>query len=241
MSEFGVKTQMVSPEEEDHLVEDPPNRGQQFVLVSMLDARSVADSKEVFYFNEFLRAFRNNITELFDQMKIQYPEKRGTFEQIEENYSYIFDYDELQDEYKRFRNQEDLEEAFEKMYPNKGATRSGVKVRYVTDSQDDAHKKANELIEHEPNISINLGRVGFWLPFAPDENRVQGYEYQNTQLNTLMKEYQKSQEQRKKAFQERKERIKNRQAPVSSTTENPDEETEEPEAPSVSDVAKSIF
>ena len=236
---LGGKSNTVSPKKEDHLKEDPPIKGQSYVLLSMINPQSVLDNKEVFYFNKFLSSFRESLSNLFDELKAQYPDKKDSFEQIEDNYSHLFEEEKLQEEYRMFRNQENLEKAFNDAYPNQSLTRSGIKVRYVSDSQEDCSRKAKELQEHEPAFDVMMASMGSWLPVVVDRNEIKDKEYAETQLNTLMKEYNKNQEESQRAFEERKERMMKRD--TSSDSKKKVDEDGEDKSVSTREVSESIF
>ena len=48
-----------------------------------------------------------------------------------------------------------------------------------------------------------MGDVGKWTPWDPSPHEVKDQEYNNDQLNTLMKKYKENEDSREKAFEER--------------------------------------
>jgi hypothetical protein len=216
---MGSKNEMVSTDQEDWLKSDPQLRGQDYCLLSMVEPKqTVLDDKEMFYFNEFIKTFSQQMNQLFDELKSEFPDKTSTFDLLKQNNPYIFNYDDLQEEFRRFRQQEHLEDNFAETYPNRGLTRSGVKVRGVFHTKEEAEKHVSELQKNEPKIGIYMGEVGRWLPFNPDESQIEEREYAEKQLNTLMKAYKQNQEEKDRYFEERKNQLKE-QAETATTHE----------------------
>ena len=63
-----------------------------------------------------------------------------------------------------------------------------------------------------------MGEVGKWTPWDPSPNEIQDQDYNNDQLNTLMKKYKENEDSREKFFEERtKDSKKVFGAPTSGT------------------------
>ena len=54
----------------------------------------------------------------------------------------------------------------------------------------------------DSRFDVFVGQVGYWLPWHPDVNKIEDQEYLNEDLNTLMKEYKKNEEQKDQFYQE---------------------------------------
>jgi hypothetical protein len=83
----------------------------------------------------------------------------------------------------------------------------GVKVRGVFSTYEKACAHAKLLQETDAYHNIFVGEMGKWLPFDPnptDNELVKDAEYQNEQLNSLMKEYLLNQEKAKVEFNKQK-------------------------------------
>ena len=99
----------------------------------------------------------------------------------------------------------------------KNCTLRGLKIRGVFGSWEEANEKAKSLQESDPNFHVFVGELGKWLPWDPDPNSVKDQEYQNKELNDLMKGYKDNLEKSKKMQQERKQDMI-RQAAVNEQT-----------------------
>lgn len=87
----------------------------------------------------------------------------------------------------------------------KNCSLRALKVRGVYPTKDEADARAKELQDLDPYFHVFVGEVGKWLPWDPDPNSVQDQEYQNRELNDLMKGYKDNLEKAKKMQQERKQ------------------------------------
>ena len=79
----------------------------------------------------------------------------------------------------------------------------GVKIRGVFATQKEAEIKAKKLQGKDKYHNIFMGDVGKWTPWDPSPHEVKDQEYNNDQLNTLMKKYKENEDSREKAFEER--------------------------------------
>jgi hypothetical protein len=79
----------------------------------------------------------------------------------------------------------------------------GVKVRGVYGNTKEAELKAKKLQTKDKYHNIFMGEVGKWTPWDPSPNEVKDQEYNNDQLNTLMKKYKENEDSREKFFEER--------------------------------------
>ncbi|ULY68606.1 hypothetical protein [Chlorella virus XW01] len=81
----------------------------------------------------------------------------------------------------------------------KQTTLSGLKIRGVFSSYDDACNHAKKLQNVDQAFNVFVGEMGKWLPFdpAPDSEYVKNSEYANEKLNEMMKKYHENQEKAK--------------------------------------------
>jgi thymidylate synthase len=77
----------------------------------------------------------------------------------------------------------------------------GVKVRGVYGNPKEAEIKAKKLQSKDKYHNIFLGEVGKWTPWDPSPNEVKDQEYNNDQLNNLMKKYKENEDSREKFFE----------------------------------------
>ena len=79
----------------------------------------------------------------------------------------------------------------------------GVKVRGVYGNPKEAEIKAKKLQSKDKYHNIFLGEVGKWTPWDPSPNEIKDQEYNNDQLNNLMKKYKENEDSREQFFEER--------------------------------------
>ena len=84
----------------------------------------------------------------------------------------------------------------------------GIKVRGVYGNQKEAELRAKKLQTQDKYHSIFMGEVGKWTPWDPAAHEVKEQEYNNDQLNTLMKKYHENEDSREKFFEERTKEAK---------------------------------
>ena len=71
--------EVVPVSEMDYLEEDAPIRGQNFACVSFISPEKVLDDKKIFTFTKFTENFCKEMNELFQNMKIKYPDDDDAF------------------------------------------------------------------------------------------------------------------------------------------------------------------
>jgi Family of unknown function (DUF5832) len=79
----------------------------------------------------------------------------------------------------------------------------GVKVRGVYANPKEAEIKAKKLQSKDKYHNIFMGEVGKWTPWDPSPNEIKDQEYNNDQLNSLMKKYKENEDSREQFFEER--------------------------------------
>lgn len=84
----------------------------------------------------------------------------------------------------------------------------GIKIRGVFPTHKEAKERAKEIRKFDPDFHVFVGEMGKWLPQDPDPNSVKNQEYQEKELNDLMKSYKDNQEKAKLMHQERVEEMK---------------------------------
>jgi len=95
----------------------------------------------------------------------------------------------------------------------------GVKVRGVYGNPKEAELKAKRLQSKDKYHNIFMGEVGKWTPWDPSPHEVKDQEYNNDQLNSLMKKYKENEDSREKFFEER---TKTSKAVFGGATPGPD-------------------
>lgn len=116
----------------------------------------------------------------------------------------------------------------------KPTTLSGIKIRGVFATYDEACAHAKNLQTVDSLFNVFVGEVGKWLPFdpCPDSEAVKNSEYANDQLNEMMKKYMENQENAKIYHELRKNEMirKNLKESISARQQNRDETQKKLEA-----------
>jgi hypothetical protein len=68
-------------------------------------------------------------------------------------------------------------------------TLTGLKVRGVYDTHKEASVRAQVLRRKDPSFNVFVGQVGYWLPWDPECESIAEQEFQENQLNELVKKY----------------------------------------------------
>ena len=79
----------------------------------------------------------------------------------------------------------------------------GIKVRGTFASVKEAELKAKKLQGRDKYHNIFMAEVGKWTPWDPSPNDIKEQEYNNDQLNGLMKKYKENEDNREQFFEER--------------------------------------
>jgi hypothetical protein len=101
-----------------------------------------------------------------------------------------------------YANKSKLEEEFYAKNEFRTSMR-GVKVRGVFSNPKEAEIKAKKLQGKDKYHNIFMGEVGKWTPWDPSPNEIKDQEYNNDQLNTLMKKYKENEDNREQFFDQR--------------------------------------
>ena len=215
-----MKTVPVS--ECDYLDEDPPLRGQNYVCLSFISPNDIIKRKEVFYFENFVKHFSNEMQVFFGDLLKKYPNEEGIIKTIGDRYNYIFNENKMTSEYDYFISQNDEKLNKEFMEKNDFQTNvRGVKIRGVFDTMKEAEIRTEVLKKKDPNFHIYIGTVGCWLPWSPIHDHVDRQEYAEEELNTLMKAYKENESKKEEYFETRKEDLKKIRASIENVIERP--------------------
>ena len=162
---------------EDYLNVDNAVPGQQFCCISFISPESII-KKETFILHNFLKHMSNEYNISEDDLINKF-----------EDYKYV--------------NEKTLSQKFTEENDFVCNTR-GVKVRGSYDTKSEAEFRAKLLQKQDPNHSVFIGQVGYWLPWDPSLTYVDDIdgEYLNNELNTLMKKYKENQENKDAQFNE---------------------------------------
>jgi hypothetical protein len=79
-------------------------------------------------------------------------------------------------------------------------TMRGLKVRGSYSTQEEAAARAKKLQRNDPIHNIYVAEVGKWLAWDPNPHNVSNQEYQEEELNSLMKAYKENEEAREQFY-----------------------------------------
>ena len=213
--------EVVPVSEMDYLEEDAPIRGQNFACVSFISPEKVLDDKKVFTFTKFTENFCKEMNELFQNMKIKYPDDDDAFKAIADRYRYLFNEKHMQEEFKYFEDEKEDEinrEFSEKV--NFQTNVRGFKLRGCYDTLREAQVRSEVLKRKDRQHNIYITQVGCWCPWDPNPNNIDDQHYAEDQLNTLMKKYRENQQQKDEIFENRKnEMLEAQKAKVAKSKE----------------------
>jgi chromosome segregation ATPase len=83
----------------------------------------------------------------------------------------------------------------------------GLKVKGVTDTLDSAKSMCKRLIKADPEFDIFTVEVGKFFPLAVEPNQISDMEYQNEQLNLMMKSYLENRQSANEQWLDRKQKM----------------------------------
>jgi len=200
-----METELVSTKQTDYLDEDKPIKGQNYCLVSFLSPEDILKDKEVYYFSKFTERFGKDMDTLLTGLEAKYPDSKELIKTIKSNHDYIFNANDLDSQYKFFKNTNsyDIERDFHRDNNFKTSMR-GIKIRGVFDTIDEAKNRSEFIKRYDSKFDIYICQVGCWCPWSPNPNDLTEQEYSETQLNTLMKQYKKNMDSKDELFEQRK-------------------------------------
>lgn len=161
---------------EDFLEVDNPISGQSYTCLSFISPETVIREKNLQYLHKFLKTVAKN-----------YDLDRDTIVEKYTDFLYV--------------NEETLEAEYNQDNDFKTSVR-GVKVRGVYSSLKEAQFRAGKLQKLDPNFNVYVGQVGYWLPWDPRPDKIEGQEYAEGELNELVKKYQENQDNKDLHFRE---------------------------------------
>ena len=173
-----------SERKEDFLEVDQTIPGQNYTCMSFVSPDKIISEKKDFISFKYIEHLFNNELEcksLKDNCKLS-------------NYS-----TKLEDF--RVGNQTELDKEYNELSDFQTSVR-GVKVRGTYETEREAKVRAEVLRRRFPNDNVFVGQVGYWLPWDPNPLDVKNLEYQENELNTLMKKYNENMEHREFMFDE---------------------------------------
>ncbi len=161
--------------------------------------------------NDLLKKYESNpeITELLKEAEVaafSFPRDLEGFQKFVANNKRRWAETDVEEDFAKFRSKHsrDLETRFYEA--NKFRTSvQGVKVRGTFSTQGEAEAHAKRLHKNDKHFHVFVGQVGYWLPWDPEAEDVKDQQYAEPELNELVHQYKKNEEQREEFFQRMKE------------------------------------
>jgi hypothetical protein len=197
----------------DLLEEDKPIAGQKFVCMSFCSPEKVLKQKEIFFFEEFLKncEFNKSMEKFLQFINFISYKYNMSFEELNKDFKDFVQEEKdnlvksnLADDYKTYidNHEDDIQKKFDIENNFQTSTR-GLKIRGVYPTQEEAELRCKMLREIDPNHDIMVGPVGMWMPWDPEAYKTGRVEYMEEELNQLMHEKQKNENNAKQAFEQR--------------------------------------
>jgi hypothetical protein len=184
----------VQEKKPDYLEVDETIPGQNYVCLSFLSPESLMQNKEAFKCVKFLQSYCKEQKLKFEEVYSKY-----------QDFTYKYE-DKLQ---RDFDEQNDFQTSVR-----------GLKVRGVFDTRQAAEDRAKKLSLRDSAFHTFVGQVGYWLPWDPNADKVEGEVFQDSQLNNMMEKYQENNVNRDIFYEEQKrEKVKAAQEEVRKAKE----------------------
>jgi len=191
----------------DYLQVDRPIPGQNYVCLTFISPENILKKKEMYYLHNFLK---ENASE------------------------YGLDSSDIIEKYEdwMYNRKNKLNEIFDKENDFQTSSR-GIKIRGVYTTLQEAQIRAKILQKLDDTFHVFVGQVGYWLPWDPEADKVEGQEYADEELNKLMKKYMENKVNRDVHFEqmkkEKRERILKEQMEAAKETPVEQEQQEQQE------------
>ena len=198
--------------EEDFLEVDQSIPGQNYTCISFISPEKVIKQKEVYFMKKFLQDLltdQNKVKYILNILDIDYDHKKFEegFKFSSEKINNMLTYNKVDSMVEDFRltNETKVNDEFDELVDFRTSVR-GVKVRGIYDTLKEARVRAKILQRKDPKFNVFVGQVGYWLPWDPASTDNIEAEYQEKQLNELMKNYKVNAESRDIFYQEEKQK-----------------------------------
>ena len=206
------ETNKIPTTEKDFLEQDQVIRGQNYVCLSFISPDEVIEKKEQYFFGKFMENYCKQNTELLGEYEQIFPEKKDIIRHIREKYNQLFDHSSIKEAYDNFvkSNADELQTEYNDTHSFQTNIR-GIKVRGVYDTVQEAEHRCETLKKIDNNkFNIYVAQVGCWCPWSPNPDDVKDPVYAETELNTLMHEYNKNLMMKDEFYQDRKNELHKR-------------------------------
>jgi hypothetical protein len=196
----------------DLLDEDKPIAEQKFVCLSFISPENEIQNKDRFFFSEFLKSYdftksMEKFNTFLNFVSFKYNIK---MEELTEEFASFVEsekatlYQNVEGDYRTFmdRRETELNELYQEAHSFQTSVR-GIKVRGVFPTQGEAELRCKMIREVDPNHDVYVGPVGLWVPFHPEAYKTGNVQYLEKELNELMHEKKKNEDNAKQEFEKR--------------------------------------
>ena len=182
---------------EDFLEVDREIPGQKYVCLSFVSPEKILQSKEKFFFHNYLTSKLNRYQNKLDKLVSNILDKNLSTIDIsqltnikdkltkclnDDRHSFT-DYVKKYDDF-MYGNRTKLEDEFDEQNDFRTSVR-GVKVRGTYATIREAKIRAKVLQRLDPSFNIYVCEVGSWLAWDPQADQIEDQEYQNNDLNNI--------------------------------------------------------
>lgn len=184
--------------ETDFLDVDRPIPGQNFVCMSFLSPESAIKERYLWYIKSFLQSLTEDIPQPENMPELEFKNKLQKIVTNKVSYNGV---SSLWEDF-LYEKRETLEQQYDEKVDFQTSTR-GLKIRGTYGSYREAKKRSEQIAKFDTNHHVYIGQIGHWLPWDPDPHEVPEQEYQEKELNTLMKKYRENLVCKDQFFEER--------------------------------------
>lgn len=185
----------------DHLSEDHPIPGQNFVAVSFVDPEQVIVRKDAYATMRFMESRASELQEMLVELETKSEDAAKLAAAFRERHGGWLSCGDTAAAYEAFLadNQEDINRKYSELHGGVCCTR-GVKVRGVYDTIEGARGRCQVLRSQDPIHDVFVMSVGKWCPWNPSAQSLEQVEYAEAELNGIMKGYRENTQSRAMEF-----------------------------------------
>ncbi len=198
----------------DYLEEDPEIPTQRYCILSFLSPEKIIKQKAEFMNEKFVewldydwkvKGMENYIAFLSKKYNLKIEDLFKDLDDFRKIHNAEIKKTDIHEQYQVFllKCEKDLENQYSEKVEFRTNVR-GVKLRRVFANLEEAQTYARVLQKRYPKDNLYVGKVGMWLPWDPSEHMMPEVEYQEKELNELMRKYKENEVNRDIFFEEEK-------------------------------------
>ena len=197
---------------EDYLEVDKPIPGQNYACLSFVSPEKTLKQKKINLFHKYMNSRYQTLIDNIERNLKKSPDElknKITKHVIDDiKLALNFNYDQFNESLEdfKFKHGEEINDDFDKINDFQTSVR-GLKIRGVYNTYKEAQIRSEVLQRMDRSFNVFIGQVGYWLPWNPDEDKIDEQEYMEDDLNKLMKEYKKNEIKRDIFYDEQKREL----------------------------------